>query len=148
MPRGQSYTPQMVIDGKREAVGSRRDDVYKAIAAVADEPRLSVSATKRKDGTVDVAVEGSGESAAVWVITFLKARTTNVEGGENNGKALANHHIVRNVDRIGDWSGQSLRLAAPVDLDADHDCVVLVQSDDQGPILGAARCAAEDATSS
>ncbi len=145
MPRGQSYTPQMVIGGTREAVGSRRGDVLDAIRAVRGTPPLSVDAARRPDGRIAIDIAGEfPEAASVWLVTILKSRTTDVQGGENGGKKLANHNVVRAVSRVGTWTGTPVSLSAPVDLDADHDCVVLVQDDGQGPILGAAACGASD----
>lgn len=149
MPRGHAYTPQMVIDGKREAVGSRRGDVYRAIREVAKDPRLAVSAEKCPDGTLAINIDGArDETAAVWVVTYLKSQETDVRGGENKGKSLANHNIVRSVARVGEWTGERLSIDVPVSIDDGHDCAVLVQTDDQGPILGAARCSAGDAVRS
>lgn len=143
--RGYGYTPQMVIDGKREAVGSNRGDVLAAMKASAAEPKLAVTAHGKRDGEIAVAVEGDAEgSAAIWVITYLKSHVTEVIGGENKGKTLANHNIVRAVDRIGEWTGGTANVTAPVRLGADQGCVVLVQADRQGPVLGAARCTLDE----
>lgn len=145
MPRGHAYTPQMVIDGKREAVGSRRGEVYRAIRDVAGDPRLIVHAARQSDGTLAIEVDGDrADRAAVWVVTYLKSQQTDVRGGENKGKSLANHNIVRSVEQVADWTGTRLSIAVPVSIDEGHDCAVLVQTDDQGPIFGAARCTAED----
>ncbi|MDA0367700.1 MAG: DUF1223 domain-containing protein [Proteobacteria bacterium] len=141
--RGYSYTPQMVIDGKREAVGSNRSDVSAAIRDLAGEVRLAVSAQTRPDGMIDITVDGPAEdtAAAIWIVTYLKSHVTDVAGGENKGKTLANNYIVRRMERVGDWTGTRVAISAAVTLEAGHGCVVLVQTDAQGPVLGAARCA-------
>lgn len=145
--RGFGYTPQMVIDGKREAVGSNRDNVFAAMKAAASDSKLAVTANTNGDGTLAIAIDGDQEgSAAVWVVTYLKSHVTQVVGGENKGKTLANHNIVRGVERVGAWSGEAVRVTAPITLGANQGCVVLVQADDQGPVLGAAHCAQDNGT--
>jgi hypothetical protein len=147
--RGHGYTPQMVIDGKREAVGSNRSDVLAAMKASAAEPKLVVSATTDRAGNLAISVDGADEGdAAIWVVTYLKSHFTEVIGGENKGKSLANHNIVRAADRVGRRNGETVAINATVSLDADQGCVVLVQADRQGPVLGAARCTAEGGTDS
>jgi len=146
--RGYGYTPQMVIDGKREAVGSNRGDVLAAMKASKSEAKAAVAAHGPRDGDLTITVEGEAEgSAAIWVVTYLKSHVTGVRGGENKGKTLANHNIVRAVQRVGEWTGGPLTITTPVDLEASQGCVVLVQADHQGPILGAAGCRLDDAGS-
>lgn len=145
--RGYSYTPQMVIGGTREAVGNDRAAVTAAIGAAAKQIPLSVRATRQPGGTLDIAVDGPhDDSAAIWVVTYLKSHTTEVVGGENKGKTLANNHVVRSIERVGGWSGSRTAMSVPLTLEPGHGCVVLVQSDTQGPVLGAARCADEGAS--
>ena len=144
--RGYSYTPQIVIDGTREAVGTDRTAVTAAIRAAAAEPRLSVRATSQKTGALDIAVDGSGDgNAAIWVVNYLTSHTTDVVAGENKGKTLANNFVVRNIERVGAWEGSPTAVSVPLALEPGHGCVVLVQSDALGPVLGAARCTDEDA---
>lgn len=59
--------------------------------------------------------------------------------GENRGRTLAHANVVQRVVSLGRWNGgkQEFRLRLPED-----DCLstaILVQTDEAGPILGAAR---------
>jgi hypothetical protein len=147
------YTPQMVIDGRAEAAGTRRDAVETTIRRVADDdrPRLEVAVTREPDGGLSVAVEGpatgpateiaSTGPAALWLVRFERARVTRVKAGENKDKTLTNHHVVTGLTRIGPWSGKATAIRlADIALSPDEGCAVLVQDDHQGPILGAAPC--------
>lgn len=146
--RGHSYTPQMVIDGRYEAVGSRDGEVARAIrnARAAAGPRLAVSAVARGDAGLRIRVRGTlaadgGQPAAVWLVRYLRQHVTRVTAGENHGKTLTGRNIVREMTRIGDWRGADIVIdldaAKP---DAGHGCAVLVQPDGPGPIQGAAYC--------
>ena len=66
---------------------------------------------------------------------------TEVEAGENNGKTLTNHHVVREFRDVGSWTGKPLEIhLADIRLGLNEGCAVIVQAHDQGAILGAAPC--------
>ena len=138
------YTPQMVIDGRSEAVGSRRRAVSNLIAKARGdgEPRVAVSAATRKGGGIDVSLtDVSGARADVWLVTFVREHTTKVVRGENHGKTLTNHNIVRDVRQIGSWDGSAAEIAVTdLDLEDGQGCAILVQDGRVGPVLGAAYC--------
>ncbi len=146
--RGHSYTPQMVIDGRYEAVGSRDGDVRKAIrdARDSDGPRLAVTVVPTGESGLQVSVSGgiaaaNGTAAGIWLVRYLREHTTAVTHGENKDKILPGRNVVRDIRRIGDWRGSDVDIdiegARP---DKAHGCAILVQSDRLGPILGAAYC--------
>lgn len=144
--RGRSggYTPQMVIHGEREAVGSRRGEVNAALAGI-DRPadqQMSVAIAPADGHRLTVTLDGPATPpAAVWLIRFDREHSTRVLRGENKGKTLTNHNVVRDVQRIGDWQGQALTIELDgIELGDNQGCAVLVQPDTQGPILGAAAC--------
>jgi len=141
---GQIYTPQMVIDGRAEAVGSRRSTVEATIDAQAQNPRLRLDVTiaNSAGGGRAVTIDGPLKApAAVWLARFEQAHVTQVKAGENKGKTLTNHHVVKHMERIGTWSGAAKTIALPGGPPAAGEgCAVLVQSEAQGPILGAAEC--------
>ena len=143
---GNVYTPQMVIDGKLEAVGSRRLSVLNAMREAESARRDSVGITvTMASGTVQqVALDAAGKGAgSVWLIRFIKAKETRVRSGENKGKALLSHNIVTEVQKIGKWSGKQASFAVKdFALAEGEGCAVLVQDNRQGPILGAAQCPA------
>lgn len=144
LPGGRSYTPQMVIDGRFEMVGSRRSDVLGAIkqAAGSAAARLRVDVSARPSGGVQVHVDGPVKSpAVVWLVRYDKAHATDVKSGENKGKALKNYNVVRSLQRLGRWRGATQVIEVPDPALAEgQSCAVIVQSESQGPMLGAAAC--------
>lgn len=149
---GQVYTPQMVIDGRDEAAGTRRGSVEAAISGQARDPRprLDVAIANTADGDLTVTIDGPPRTpAAVWLARFERAYVTRVKAGENKGKTLTNHHVVTGLERIATWSGSAMTAMVPgVSLDPGEGCAVIVQSDAQGPILGAAECPPPETTNS
>ena len=64
-----------------------------------------------------------------------------VRAGENKGYSLLSHHIVTDLRRIGRWTGKADAIAVPdFQLNVGEGCAVLIQDNNFGPMLGAARC--------
>ena len=135
---GGSFTPQMVIDGRRSAVGSDRTGVAPLIAqaAAAATPRAIPVRVVRHGGDVTIDIGAGHGHGSVVLIGFDRERTTRVERGENAGRTLTESNVVRGFRKIGDWSGSSLHFVAGPP--PGEDLAVLVQ-DETGHILAAAR---------
>ncbi|WP_374443719.1 DUF1223 domain-containing protein [Stella sp.] len=134
------YTPQMVVDGRSQAIGNEREAVERLIEAAAERPRLPVGLVQ-KGTTITVTVPGreDAEPAVVWLVVFDRTQVTKVERGENSGRSMVNAHVVHSVMPIGKWLGQPLQLTYTSDaLAANRGAAVLVQKKGTGPILGAA----------
>lgn len=144
MGHGGIYTPQMIVDGINDLVGSREGAVESDIAArEADEQNVSVvlSASPRE---LHVSIGGNGErseDATVWMFWVLPKTTVAIHGGENEGHSVTYRNVVRDLKAVGVWKGQAETLDLPrEDLMSDpHDGVaVIVQQNGYGRVLGAA----------
>jgi hypothetical protein len=131
--RNEVYTPQMVIDGTVQAVGSNRSAVLRAIAE--SRPTAAAPVAFAADGRSATVDAGTGKGR-VLVVRYLLKRTTEVQHGENAGRTAVDANGVEAITNAGEWTGQRLELpVAPID--AGHGLAILVQGDD-GRILGAA----------
>jgi len=144
------YTPQMVVDGSQEMVGSDRSKVVKTVAEASKHPKIPVSIQIGQASParvkVDVGVpafEKSGPAEIILAVTEGPLQTR-VTGGENAG------HVLNHVSVVRKWLALG-RIASPVPfhdaplvaLDAGWDprhvkVVVFVQELGTGRILGAA----------
>jgi hypothetical protein len=146
------YTPQIVVNGAAQGIGSERDTVEALIKAAAPAEatqfRPDLALRWREDGALLVEV-GAGASppdspADIWLIGYDGAPETRVMRGENAGQTLVDHHPVRTYRRIGRWPGWSLELVVPADEApalGNGGIAVLVQAADVGPVLAAAQIA-------
>jgi len=136
------YTPEMVIDGYVDVTGSRESEVKDLIAKAAKRDRLRLDVTaKMEGGKIAVSVPGAdtGEKATVWLLTMDREHVTKVARGENGGRTLTDANVVREVRKLGVWTGAPLELTAEVpDADEYAGCAILVQSGNVGPVVGAA----------
>jgi hypothetical protein len=62
-----------------------------------------------------------------------------IRGGENGGKTLPHKNIVRELVRLGAWSGAAETLRLPPAHQSGLTDAVLVQLPKGGPILAAAK---------
>jgi hypothetical protein len=140
------YTPQVVIDGHRHASASRPDAAEAEIAGASNTgpPVVNVKLTRLSPGRLYVEVAGAAEpglSADIVLVGYDERHVTRIESGENSGKTLVNHHVVRGFKSVASWSGRRFELTVPLDDDGERSdfCAVLVQLPGQGRIIGAAR---------
>ena len=133
------YTPQAVVDGRDEYLGSDRSKIERAIGEV----RTGVPVTLDVADRNLVIVLGGGQCLApsdVLAITFLRKAVSKIGRGENSGRTLEEFNIVRSIRKIGKWSGEPVTFHVPLNAiprDAT-DFAVLVQLPDQAQIIGAA----------
>ncbi|MCC7045379.1 MAG: DUF1223 domain-containing protein [Alphaproteobacteria bacterium] len=149
--RGYVYTPQMVVDGIAEAVGSDRAAVERAVATARATPgprvAVRVAATAKGLLRVDLPQSDSNVLCDVFLIGFDPLHMTKVLRGENGGRTLNNYNVVRDFQHVGFWSGQAATIDLPkLDIGTMRSWAVIVQVEDSGAILGAARINTETLT--
>lgn len=141
------YTPQMIINGNTAQVGSSKRPVYRALKNKAPEVEIAASVT---DKLLAVDVQGKHpQGSTLWLAIFDRVRITEVPSGENHGKTMVNHNVVRELISLGTWQGDkvSQRFQLPanagiVDNVSNRGCAVFLQDEALGQIKGAAYCEA------
>jgi hypothetical protein len=137
--RAQVFTPQVVVDGRRDGVGINPTEFARLVGrgtAAPATPGLRVAG-----GTVSIGAGPRPAAAAdVWLARY-DPRTLQVaiHGGENGGKTLPHKNIVRELVRLGVWSGAAETLRLPPARQGGLTDAVLVQLPKGGPILAAAK---------
>lgn len=139
------YTPQIVLNGGTDFVGSNRSAVDAAIANSA----LPVPVTMRRgDGTVEIEV-AARPIRTMWPATIRLVLLTSeaevpIARGENAGSTIDYYNVVRAMRPIGMWDGEAVKITLPVKelmVDGVDACAIIVQEDlpnGPGQILGAA----------
>jgi hypothetical protein len=143
------YTPQVVVNGRDHANGAD-DATIRALLANfetgGDGLTVDVALTQNAD-MIEVTIAGApgGGKAEIAMVYFDEATTVEIARGENRGKRITYHHSVRDLEIIGMWSGQDMRIELPRSVlgnDPGRGCAVLLQRVDAkghpGAILGAA----------
>jgi hypothetical protein len=160
------YTPQMVVGGRKELVGSASADARAAIAAGARQPQSEVllnvyivSANEEPPGTrgrvansdtlrgvvrVPLQYDHRAEPAEIWLAITEDGLASNVSAGENSGRRLEHRAVVRTLVHIGrvepdkSFTGDANTPIAHAWKRQDLHVVGFLQGAESGKILGAA----------
>jgi hypothetical protein len=132
------YTPQMVVDGRWQAVGSDHAEVQRALDSaghtVAEVP--VALAIDRGLAQIKLGAAGDPASGAVLLIGFDRRHVTVVQRGENSGRTLAHVDVVRGIEQVAQFRGQASMIEVPIHWSCDR-LAAIVQAPD-GAILGVA----------
>ena len=144
-----SYTPQMVLNGRDQFVGSDGSALERALRDDTRREHVAlhvVSSTNNSDG-VDVRFSVAGKpSKPLDIIAVLSDDTDRsyVLRGENGGRQLQHVSVARSLTRVAtlrDDGEQSVHVSLPGGFSgngAGHHLILFAQEPHQGAILGAA----------
>jgi len=137
--RGSVFTPEVVVNGRHDGVGVAPLEFARLVGAGAGDPAGPAITL-----SVDKVTLGAGAKPAatadVWLVRYdPHILQVPIRGGENGGRTLPHKDIVRELVRIGAWTGAAEALSLPVATRPDLVTVVLVQAPGGGPILAAGK---------
>ena len=148
MSRSGIYTPQMIVDGILDVVGNRRSRVMLAIDMRAqhhpngEQPGLSLAVGS---GHVEISIAATNAKikplATIWVMHTLSQGAVDVQQGENRNHRLAYANLVRDIERVGEWNGDEMKIevpAATVGHARQDGVAVILQNHDHGEVMAAA----------
>jgi hypothetical protein len=130
------FTPQIVVNGRVDGVGSRPDELADLITR-GDRgtagPTVSLTDTQATIGA------GSGRAQVVLVRYDPTLVHLPIHRGENAGETLPHRNVVHQVVVLGDWDGREKKFALPAPPRAGLRTAILVQAGRTGPIVAAGR---------
>jgi hypothetical protein len=141
------YTPQMVVNGKVQFVGSDGKALLQAIGNVQQQTAtLKIVSTNIEGKAIVTVVSVSGElpkhGADLFAVVAQDETTTNVTAGENKGQTLVNAAVARTYQKaamVRDAGETTVRIPLPGDLkttpDSRRHLIVWAQEPDFGPVL-------------
>ncbi|MGC4798643.1 DUF1223 domain-containing protein [Micromonospora saelicesensis] len=138
------YTPQMVVNGTVEFVGSDRRRaaaaIMSAVASTATTPlALSITNLGNDRVMVDYRTEQPPDRAVLQMAVVERDLTSEIARGENAGRTLRQDNVVRAFRSVGlDAERGQVELATPPGLDSGSASVVgYVQENGERAIVGA-----------
>jgi len=153
---GSVYTPQMVVDGQAEFVGSRQRQSEREVSDGARRAKTEVVVTasgSRTDGAPQFSVHvgkltggTGGDLAEIWLAVAENNLQSAVTRGENAGEHLRHSSVLRTLRKIGvaeshkdePFSGNALVRLDPAWKRENTRVIVFVQERKSRKILGAA----------
>ncbi|HEY9079663.1 DUF1223 domain-containing protein [Magnetovibrio sp.] len=113
MGAAQVYTPQMVVNGRTEFVGSNRTEATRAIAAGTVVPIQLTLDTDTLTATLP-ALAGGPSLQTLWLMRTGSEHTQAIKSGENRGKTITYVNAVESLEQLGTWSGAAQTLSFPL----------------------------------
>jgi hypothetical protein len=145
----QIYTPQIIVNGSMHVLGSDRAAIERVIAQTDHNPAVMsvpvLLSTADGDLTVTVkSIPGNHADGEVWLCPVASAIAVAVGRGENQGRTITYHNVVRAWHKLGNFTGTETTWSVPLagietgEIDA---AAVMVQEGTHakpGIVLGAA----------
>ncbi len=142
------YTPQVVVNGVAHVIGSDKGAIESAIAKTRQQPAtlaLPVTLTVSGDqiSVTLPAAKGGAAKGEVWLCPITKNVPVEIGRGENTGKTITYHNVVRRWVKLGDWTGVARTFTLPkrdvTDAGGDAVAVIVQQGSKEAPagMLGA-----------
>jgi hypothetical protein len=131
------YTPQMVVDGAKEFVGSRGREARATIEEAARQIKTpiglkEVSAAPAGFAAIQIAIPASaavGKQGEVWLAVTESDLHSDVKAGENSGETLQHAPVVRELRKLRDFhtqDGASLQSSIELDKKWKRENVAIV----------------------
>jgi len=95
-----AYTPQLVVDGQKEMVGSDEHAIRDAILKAETQPKVAIEVKTQRAGTaadLEVEAHGAGRGAGVYIALAEDYAQSRVTRGENAGHNLSHVAVVRSL---------------------------------------------------
>jgi hypothetical protein len=141
------YTPQMIVNGSANVIGSDRAGIDSAIqntqkaAGVMSVPVTMTLSGKQINVSVAASKAATAGHGEVWICSVSKSVPISIGRGENRGREVTYYNVVRNILKVGDWNGSPGNWTVPLENISRDGVVVYVQDGNRekpGPMLGAA----------
>jgi len=131
------YTPQVVLNGRVDLNGIDANDLSGAMTRV---PRVSSQLISVATGALQIGLGPAQPAADVWLVRYdRRTLPVPISAGENDGRTLPHKNIVRDLVRLGGWTGAPVSFPLPAAADPNFGTAVLVQKQNGGPIVAAAK---------
>ena len=134
-----SFSTRWLIEAPRarpggaERVGSSRDEILRAVQIVREHGTAQALAID-ETGKVELPGEASGPEAMVWAVAYDAMQRVDILRGENTGRRIDYHNVVRWLERYEQGPTVTLPLAE-LRAAGRSAVAVIVQRRDDGSIL-------------
>ncbi len=142
------YTPQVIVNGKTEFVGSAEGTLRNAIkAGLEKQPAAQLTLTDLKtdqnQASLKYTTEGADKNTILLVAVLEKSAQTKVERGENGGRTLSHVQIVRKLQPVTLKGNSGIaNVSLPHGFDTKSwEIIGFLQNKSNGAVIGAARVA-------
>ncbi len=139
-----NYTPQLIINGKHELVGSRESEIKDIVAeelAIKKQNTISIKKATLNNNQVNVEYDfdGAAQNTVINLALVKKEEFTSIKRGENKGLRQTSYNIVFDFKTVSSASnGESFEFKKEWQ-SSDYIVVVYLQNNKTGKVLAASK---------
>ena len=133
------YTPQMIINGGKEFVGSRVNEANRKLGKARPIAPITISGATPK-GTMITLPQLNNGDYTLWLAGVKAVHTEKIQRGENRGKNITYNNTVLSLKQAQKWDGnaQTLTIDLPKNSEIDY-YVIFAQNRGYGEISAAGK---------
>ncbi len=136
------YTPQIIVNGNYQTVGSEENSIDSLIKTARSESQnssaIKISFKNSAQKGIIASIDGKiRDNYSLNYAIYLLSTETLVTSGENKGKKLNSHNVVTNFAFV---NASKQKISVPQFDPATHGCAIWVQHNTAGKVLSAERC--------
>ncbi len=143
LDQGPKYTPQIVVNGKYDAIGYKPEQVKQVLEKAAQDDIKKVRIKPLEHGLfmLDIpAGEMQSGPNEIWLMVFDQPQDIKVADGGNAGKDMTYYNVVSKVGLLGRWEGDSQNIKFDAKMsDQSKGFAVIVQNVESRNILMAGK---------
>lgn len=146
------YTPQLIVNGKADYIGSQETAVRNGIKSALSKPSstdLALEASQANNNlNVNYNLEGVFKNSNLLIAIVQKEAKTNVKRGENANRVLSHYQIVHHLHTVAlkDKTGTvSIHLPKSFN-EKEYEVIGFVQDKNNGNITGATRAVSQQSS--
>lgn len=133
------YTPQMIVNGGEEFVGSRKDSVNGAMRRATPVKRITMNGLTPAGTTIALPEVKSGDYV-LWIAGMNASHTEKIQRGENRGKNITYKNTVLTLDQGERWDGNNKNITIDLKKNDKVDYyVIFAQNKAFGEIVAAGK---------
>ena len=126
------YTPELIVNGKKSMIGSKEGEVRNAIqSALNEKPDATINAKVDSSSNdsiyISYSLDKPGKNFTLRVAITTDSLKSKITSGENAGKTLTHHHVVRYFTSI-DSPLEKGTVVLPNKIKSKHDIIFFLQN--------------------
>lgn len=134
------YTPQMVVNGVDEFVGSHASKVKAALKKAGQNPIKNINVTMNNDQQIILTLPmAAPDNYRLWAFGYQKAQNQDIKSGENSGKSVTYANPVISYTNLGAWDGNAAQNWFKKPNEEIDGIAIIAQSGGYGRIIAAGK---------
>ncbi len=136
----QIYTPQMIVNGQEQFVGSRADHLNAALKRTTTAPLKPIQIEKTSNNSITFTLpDVESDEYRLWAFGYKLKHNQNIPSGENRGLKTTYANPIASYINLGSWSGQAAYQQFDLSKENIDAIAILAQKGGYGPIVAAGK---------